>query len=429
MSDLFNALFSDGGLKVDATETPQENGIMFRPRYSKGPNKKYEAIIRFLPNPENPRKKSIISKWVVYLKDPRTNQGRDIDSPSTVNEPDPMTSMFFNLRNNTSNPNAVKLSEDFKRHQRFYSLVQIIENPCEPQTVGKIMVWCYGQTIADKINVEATPVMQGVEPNKPFDLFEGRLFKVVAVEKGGFNNLDQSLFVDAKYPINCMRIPQVVNGATSFVPATRELASTPEGQAAIGNFLTNSSPSLTQYEFKPWDQNTKDYVNEMIVLHQQMVNGQVGMGAAQHNAIVNQMSNNQSAIPVQPNVTMGGMMGTTSMMGGMPSAPAPAPNSLGNILNQPTPNATGAVMETNPIINSAPMGTPENVTSGISMGLDAPSMLGGMGNVGTVPTGSINGLDVNNLDSIMGSTPQAVTPAPNLSMGGNLNDLLGDVMA
>lgn len=427
MSDLFSTLFNDGGLKVDAVETPQNNSFMFRPKFSVGPNKRYEAIIRFLPNVEDPIRKSTISKYSVFLKNPVNQQGREIDCPSNVGEPDPLASMFFALRNaEKTNPHAYQLRNNFKRTQKFYSLVQIIENNAEPQTVGKIMVWCYGSTINDKIQAEQQPVMQGVEAHKPFDLFKGRLFKVVAVEKGGFNNLEQSTFFDVTYPANCMRIPQTTMGANgvpvvNYVPATREMAATTEGQQAIVNFLNSNSHSLVQFEHKPWTPEQKEYVDEVIKIHASILDGNA-YTSPQQNAIVNQLANNQQNIPAQPQVNLGTGLSVGGFNAPAPT-PAPAP-SLGGILNSPLPSSPAP--QINQIVESAP--TPPSMGMGGIPGLNLGADVSSLGQNNGM-TGGISGVNTSSIDSIMNASinPSAASsPAP--AMGGGLSSILDDVM-
>lgn len=434
MADLISALFNPEGLNLNNTETPVEAIKEFRPSYKKGGDSgKFEAVIRFLPNPENPKDLSIIQKWTVFLKNPLTDQGKTIDSPSTVGEPDPLTQMFFALRN-SKNAQAAALQDNFKRHQNFYSLVQVIECPQDPSLTNKILIWKYGIKIYEKICQEKTPVMQGQAPRQPFDLFKGRPFKVVAVKQQNFNNLDQSFFFDIQYPANCMRLvvdnPQAP-GQKQVVPATLEMAQTEQGRQLISNFLTENAPKLSEYMYHPWDEETKKYVDDMILLHGKILNG-APITALQQASMAGAMSVQQPMSAAQPSITPTVVDPTqiyaqqpqmpTSPMSGMqipvtPAPAAPATPSLGTILSQPA--APAAPAPADPMMglgNTAPQNpAASSIDPTASLGVGVPGLsvgteMPGMQVPPAAPTAAINGIDMSSVDSILNSTSQPVAP-------------------
>ena len=423
MADLIGALFNPEGLNLNNTEAPAiENVKEFRPSYKKGGDSgKFEAIIRFLPNPENPKDLSIIQKWTVFLKNPLNDQGRTIDSPSTVGEPDPLTQMFFALRN-SKNAQANNLQDNFKRHQNFYSLVQVIECQQDPSLVNKILVWKYGIKIYEKICQEKTPVMQGQAPRQPFDLFKGRPFKVVAVKQQNFNNLDQSFFFDVAYPSNCMRIlvdnPQAP-GQKQVIPATLELAQTDQGKQIISNFLTENAPKLSEYMYRPWDEATKKYVDEMILLHGQILNG-APITALQQASMASAMAGQQPISAAQPTVTPVDPMATQ----------APASPSLGTILANPAP-AQPSIDPVNTAvigIGNVPAAAPEPAAPASIPGLTIGSEIPSMAPPTSVPgSASVQGIDMTSVDSILNSTAQPAAPqtAPGI---GDLSAILNSTV-
>lgn len=417
MTDLYSSLFGDGGLKVNANQTEQNQGNQneFRPHYRKGQNNRYEALIRFLPNPENPSEKSITSKYTVFLKNPLTNQGRTVDSPSTVGEPDPLSNMYFTLKN-SGNPQAIQVADDFKRHQNFYSLVQIIQSASEPALNGKILIWKYGQKIYEKIRQEMEPVMQGQAGRQPFDLFNGRLFKVIAVQASGFNNFDQSLFVDVQYPANCMLVevpnPQIPN-STQFVQASREMASTDEGRKIIFEYLSTKAPKMSDYDYRPWDTQTKQYVDEIINIHANILNG-VPMQAPQAAAAVSAMSVNQQApMQAQPQPITPSL--TNDILGGQPAAPVNPtfggmPSGVSQAIQQP-------VNPVNPVAPTQP--APAAPIPGLNVGGDAASL-----GVQPAPAqiGNVTGIDMGSINSILNNSPVQTAPG-----GGTQVPGIGDV--
>jgi hypothetical protein len=344
MADLFNNLFNGNGLKIDDSKFKKsENSNEFKPNYSKGKNGTFTAVVRFLPNPhvQDPSKDSIVMKYNVYLKNPITNSGRYVDSPSTIGADDPLSQMYFQLYN-SNNAQAKKVANDFKRSQNFYSIIQVVDCQDDPSLVNKILVWRYGKKIYEKLEQEMTPAFEGAEPNYPFDLFSGRLFKVIATKQNDYNNLDQSLFIQVNYPQNCMRVlvpgdpnstdPNAQKASWQF--ASREMASTPEGQQLIFNYLKDNSVDITKYKYKDWDADTKKYVEEMIILHSQILSGKqpqattggiqtAPQGIASVNAATVGTAPAAPAAPAAP----GGMPSLSGMMSqsAAPAAPAPAP--------------------------------------------------------------------------------------------------------
>ena len=187
--DILNDLFNP---QVKA-ETETGNVTEFKPSAKKGQAGVYTAIIRFIPNPEDPSGKSIIQKYTTTVQSPITNSWRTIDNPSTVGQPDPLVDMFFKLRN-SKNVADQENAKNFSRRKSFASLIQVIKCDIDPSLENKILVWRYGQKIYDKIVGEMNPPMG--TPRNPFDPIHGRLFSVKVVEVSGFNNYDQSGFFD-----------------------------------------------------------------------------------------------------------------------------------------------------------------------------------------------------------------------------------------
>ena len=91
------------------------------------------------------------------------------------------------------------MADNFSRRQRFASLVQIVKDDNNPEMVGKIMVWPYGVKIFNKLQAEMKPEFG--KPHIPFDLFEGKPFLVHITQVAGYNNYDNSRFLDEKMPV------------------------------------------------------------------------------------------------------------------------------------------------------------------------------------------------------------------------------------
>ena len=145
-----------------------------------------------------------------------------------------------------------KLAVNFSRRHSYASLVQVIRDENNPEAEGKIMVFRYGVKIWEKINAELKPVIG--EPHDPFDTLNGKAFALIITKVSGFNNYDQSKFVDKKIPL-C--IPDA-NG--KLIPIKPD-----SNKREIFEWVKTNSPDLSKYAYKEWDQDIYDYVNHVIV--------------------------------------------------------------------------------------------------------------------------------------------------------------------
>ena len=124
--------------------------------------------------------------------------------------------------------------------------MQIIKDDNDPENVGKIMVWPYGVKIFNKLQAEMKPEFG--KPHIPFDLFEGKPFLVHVTLVAGYNNYDNSRFLDEKMPV-------IVNG--------EKMEKTQECLTKIKEYL-ETSPDLGAYDYQEWDTDTENFVNDMI---------------------------------------------------------------------------------------------------------------------------------------------------------------------
>ena len=268
LDDLFNA--------TPTIQAEVQQSTEFKPAANKGQGQVYEAVVRFIPNPADPSNKSILAKNTCFLKNPLTNASREIDCPSTVGQPDPLQDTFFALRN-SQNPVLKENSKQFSRRQRYTSLVQILSCKSEPQLAGKILTWTYGIKVHEKIYNEMNPPM-GV-PRNPFNIFTGRPFYVKCKLVSGFNNFDDSQFLDLNPNDGAMKIliknPQ---GQDVWQPVTQEVCTAnPQVKQMVFDYLKQNAPSMEPFEYHPWTPEITEFVNKCIQLYS---NPQASMAAA-----------------------------------------------------------------------------------------------------------------------------------------------------
>lgn len=238
--DIFNLGVADVNTHEQATKATDN---IYKPSADQGKDGTYKALIRFVPNPANPRN-SLVKKYVHWLTDAEGN-GRLIDSPSTVNEKCPIADVFFKLRNSDSAVDR-KMSDKLKRREQYYSLIKVIKDPQNPEYEGQYMIYKFGYKIKEKIDEELKPAFG--EPTQVFDLFNGKNFELIITRQGEYNNYDKSKFSASTSAIT-------IDGA----PAERNQ----ETMATIKEELDNA-PSLEPYEYKTWDSETRDFVNGIL---------------------------------------------------------------------------------------------------------------------------------------------------------------------
>lgn len=246
MSDSFD-IFNLGVEDVE-THQPERTTVneVYKPTADDGKDGTYKALVRFVPNPENPRK-SLIQKYVHWLTN-SNGDGKLVDSPQTIGEHCPIADVFWKLRKSDSAVDR-KSSEKLKRRQQYYSLIKIIKDPQNPELEGTYKVFKFGYKIKEKIDSELKPDFG--EPTQVFDLFEGKNFELVITRQGEYNNYDKSKFSANKSAI-------VLGDA----PAERSQDSMTSIKAEL-----EGAPSLAGYDYKAWDEDTRAFVNNVLRMY------------------------------------------------------------------------------------------------------------------------------------------------------------------
>jgi len=238
--DIFNLGVAD----VDTHETQASSGSdLYKPTADDGKDGTYKAIIRFVPNPANPRN-SLVKKYVHWLTN-ASGDGKMVDSPSTIGDKCPIADVFFKLRKSDSAVDR-KMSDKLKRREQYFALIKIIKDPQNPELEGQYKIFKFGYKIKEKIDEELKPAFG--EPTQVFDLFAGKNFELIITRQGDFNNYDKSKFSSKTSSIDM--------GGT---PAVRDNAVMASIKAEL-----EAAPSLQPYEYKAWDAETRDFVNSIL---------------------------------------------------------------------------------------------------------------------------------------------------------------------
>lgn len=239
--DIFNLGVND--VDTHETQASSSSNDVYKPTADQGKDGTYKALIRFVPNPANPRN-SLVKKYVHWLTD-ASGDGKLVDSPASIGEKCSIADAFFKLRKSDSAVDR-KMSEKLKRREQYYALVKVIKDPQFPEFEGTYKVFKFGYKIKEKIDEELKPAFG--EPTQIFDLFEGKNFELIITRQGEYNNYDKSKFSASKSAV-------LVNGK----PAEKNK----ENMTVIKEEL-EKAPSLEPYEFKAWDDETRDFVNSIL---------------------------------------------------------------------------------------------------------------------------------------------------------------------
>jgi hypothetical protein len=264
MSTNFDDLFAPAG--VEKEEKTNFNATLYKPN-AKDPKAKgniYSAIIRFVPN-INDTTKNLISKYTSYIVDPITNIAHYVDDPRSIERESVINKMYWNLVNSHIPEYEMMAKKYLGTKQVYFSLVQIVKDIQHPELEGKIMVWQFGKKVWDKIISEENPDIG--KGTKIFDPIRGRLFSLKVTLVSGFNNYDQSTFVNFDAP--GIRMP---DGNGGWIATTDQT-----DRNVIVEYLKANSPVLEDYGFKEWSSEITNFVNGVIsTLGNMYTNGQAG---------------------------------------------------------------------------------------------------------------------------------------------------------
>ena len=400
MEDLFNVTVPIG----ENAENNSANANEFRPKTTKAPNGVYEALIRFIPWAQNPSE-SLVSKNTAYLTNLRTGQKREVDTyPNSYQCP--VANTFFALRDN-ANPVLKDRADMFSRRQRYAALVQIVQNNIEPALVGKIMVYRFGVKIHRKLMEiqEQSSLLSGVSggSTSPFSLLGAPTFYLKQVKEGGFENVDQSRWIQST-EATAVKCP--IKGADGqiqqWVPITEQTLADPKFKQIVTQWLTSEEiPSLEPYKFHEWSDETRNFVSECI---------RVAMDPTSP-------TQSQNTTP-----TAGGIFNNAA-----PMAPVAAPQAAPIAQAAPVAAAPTAAPQAAPVVPPVNVAAP---AGGLDFSAQAPAPQ-------TAP-GGFGASNITGLDDILGTTtPQAAPAAPAAAPqaapagepgGLQLGDILGDIM-
>ncbi len=82
-----------------------------------------------------------------------------------------------------------------KRRLHYISNIYVVDDPANASNNGKVFLFKYGAKIFDKLNDAMNPKVAVKKAMNPFDFWEGANFNLIATNKAGYRNYDDSAFI------------------------------------------------------------------------------------------------------------------------------------------------------------------------------------------------------------------------------------------
>ena len=207
----------------------------------------YRAIVRFIPNLNNP-KKSVIRKYSYWLED-AAGAGFYADCPSSnPGDKSIIQDTFWKLFKSES-AFEKKQAERMKRKEYYYAYGLIVKDSQRPELENTVQILRFPKAVKKLIDSQIQPsaedIEMGIDPTNIFDFFNGKDFSLKVTMKGGYWNYDECKFA---------------NTSTSISLHGSKMENNEEGRKAIMAIYEGVNV-LEDHEYKPWtaDQQAKVY--------------------------------------------------------------------------------------------------------------------------------------------------------------------------
>lgn len=116
-------------------------------------------------------------------------------SPSTINEPCPMSEIWYEL-GDIGTEEAQKMQKNFSRAVKFIANILVVNDPANPENNGKVFYWKFGVKLFEKFQAALEPteaqIKVGKKPIELFDPMRGANIILEAKKVAGFRNYDDT---------------------------------------------------------------------------------------------------------------------------------------------------------------------------------------------------------------------------------------------
>lgn len=236
----------------------QEDPNLFNPTHTKADNGVYEAVIRFIPFPEDPSKSEYLKRFTIF-KHPLTNDRYIVDDPANegYNSPLITLSIMLNKQYKNTEPEFVKrVQQYFQTSYTYISPVYVKKALYEEDIQDSIKFFKYKKTIHDLIEGqrESNPDL-GIQGVEPFNLVHGKDF-FVKVTKGEYGrNWEGCRFLDSPSAFQFKYNNKYI-----------EIKDDEKHEQVYKKFFEKTAPDFNQYFHTPWTD--EDYENVVNYLYE-----------------------------------------------------------------------------------------------------------------------------------------------------------------
>ena len=251
--DIFN--MDDTQMKIN---TGKQSNNVYSPKYSDGKDNTYQAIIRFLPNPEDPYNGSWVQKTSYWFDVADYNIRGYFDSPQMIGEECPINKKYWELKNAgdkgdaRAEKNAKKVGN---RDIKYYSYVLIVKDPQNPDLEGTVQVFKYPNQIKkliDEQNEEKKGIDLEGEDNVKCNIFNpisGKNFLLHITKKGDFANYEKSKFKP---------------NSTVVKIDDEEVTESKDAAKKLKQMLSEVKTKLSSFAYKPWSEEDEQKINKYL---------------------------------------------------------------------------------------------------------------------------------------------------------------------
>jgi len=255
-------------------EKSKKNDGLYKVDFDKVKDKRkgWRSVIRFLPNlrRDGTLGPSAIKRIYHYVDIPELPELKGIyDSPSNFGEPCKLSNLYFKLKE-SKNAILAEKAKLLKFYKKYYSYILVLEDEQQPELVGKIMIFQYGEKIKDKILAENNGEITG-EPCNVFRLDSGKDFILIAKKQ---NEKDYQMdYSTSSFKPEKTSLPIYNKETKTFRNIPLENGKIPEKyREKIKEFLLDREHDLEEFEPKRL---TEEQLNKIEIITNYLLNNQV----------------------------------------------------------------------------------------------------------------------------------------------------------
>ena len=275
MEDFFAPTDIDTGFKPK-TGTAY---AIYKPKPEEGdPTKGYKSVLRLLPNmlADGSRGVNSFEKTTHFVKTGNSGLDIPIDSMRYFGQKCPLNNAYWTLKKSTDIVEQERAKNMINAQTNYFAYAQVVEDKQKPELEGKVVILRFPNKIWKKIEEERNGEITGVRCNV-FDPINGKDLVLIVKKVGGYPNYESSSF-------RPLASKMLIDGApvATVAAADGQEVIAPAARARVKECLLARPAQLEDFMPKPWDEATKEKVNQIvdIVLNNAPIRNSTGNGVA-----------------------------------------------------------------------------------------------------------------------------------------------------